>query len=113
MLRSSCSCTAPLMLRDGVVVCGRCGAAIGGEHVAEYSSVRLPPDAKNRASFNRACRRGDVKGAVKAGRCWVCSADAWRARTAPATPSIATQRSKPLRVVDDEVLGELGARRTA
>lgn len=48
MLRASCRCTAPTMVRDGVLVCGACGAAIevapAGDVVTDYGSrPPLPP----------------------------------------------------------------------
>lgn len=66
----------------------------------EVSSVRLPVDAKNADAFNRACRAGRdrfgnvvdpalvrVQNARKIGRIWICSREAWDARS-PATPNL-------------------------
>ena len=96
-------------------------AAVLGSTTTEVSSVRLPADCKSVDAFNRACRRGDVQGAVKRGRVWTCTLESWRARRAAPTPKgigAPTRKSKPAPaapLVSDSVLAELGAtaRRTA
>lgn len=83
----ACALSTPL-IRNGLIVCGICGATPlfvvatnNGE--TEVSSLRLPADAKNADSFNRACLAGRVAGARKRGRTWVCTVEAWACR-APA-----------------------------
>lgn len=77
----------------------------------EYSSLLLPPDARNADAFHRACRSGRVIGASKRGRVWICSRAAWESRSAAPAPRIASRPA--LAPVDADVLAELGARRAS
>ncbi len=86
-------------------------AELETDHVSGYSTYRLPPDAKNRGVFNRACRDGRVDGATKRGRVWTCAAEAWAARR-PARVTWAPVEG-PTTEPDDTLLDELGLRRTA
>lgn len=111
------------------LTCTSCGAtttvgnstACATSAPAEVSSVRLPADAKDRDAFNRACRSGRVRGAVKRGRVWTCTLAAWNERAPAQTPrGLVSRKTKggsvtPIRPADDAVLAELGlgARRTA
>lgn len=132
-LRATCSCTSTPLLRGGAVVCASCGAPVVADARVEaidgeVSTYRLPPDAKSPDAFNRACRSGRVEGARKVGRAWLCSREAWSARTAAPVPTVARakQVARPrltspkssapeLPAVDAETLAEMGAttRRTA
>jgi hypothetical protein len=117
-MHAGCTCTAPVMLRAGAVVCATCGAPVVGEAPAEvYTTLRLPPDCKTADRFTRACRSGRVVGAVKRGRDWSCSAEAWEARGPAGTPPGLTPKRKPLAktkgpelpTVSEDLLRELGA----
>jgi hypothetical protein len=113
-LRASCTCTSAILLRAGAVVCASCGAPVLAGEVGEFSTLRLPPDAKNASAFNRACRRGDVVGAEKRGRVWTCSAEAWRARKAAPAPTIAKRKTlASTSTVSVALLERLGARRAS
>lgn len=73
----------------------------------EYSTLRLPVDAKSADAFNRACRAGRVAGATKRGRVWKCTRAAWDGRAKAPSPLA------PSNDVAPDVLAELGARRSA
>jgi hypothetical protein len=103
-------------------VCASCGApivtAVGDE--AEVSTHRLPRDVPptdaGRDAYHRACRDGRVRGAVKRGRAWVCTLEAWNNRAPAKAPAIAAKKhraklvAKPTTRVD-ELLAELGGER--
>ena len=116
-LRATCSCTSTILLRAGALVCASCNAPIvgPGEVTRTFTTNSLPPDAKDAAAFNRACRSGRVRGAFKIGRIWSCDADAWRDRArAPRPRGLApkiSKRAKALKVepsTRDALLEELG-----
>ena len=78
-MRAGCTCTAPVMVRGGRVVCATCGAAVLTTATSTgYSSVDLPPDCRTRRQFAMVCRSGVVGGAELRGRVWSCPAQAWR-----------------------------------
>lgn len=87
-------------------------AELETDHVSGYSTYRLPTDAKNQGAFNRACRDGRVVGATKLGRVWVCSVEAWEARS-PARVSCTRQPELTTEPDDSSLLDEFGLRRTA
>jgi hypothetical protein len=97
------------LLRAEVRAIVRAEIAAMGVVQAEYSNVSLPPGATSR-TFCRWCRSGRVKGAVRDGQGWRCSAAAWRESRAGARPA-----PPALRVVRDdaaELLAQAGFRRT-
>lgn len=115
-MRATCTCTSVVALRHGSAVCASCGAAIISDVLSgsddEVSSVRLPVDARSVDAFNRACRTGRVRGAVKRGRIWTCSRTAWNARSAAETPpGLPSRKRKPMTTeggLSDDLLSELG-----
>ncbi len=74
-----------------------------------YSTRDLPPRTSAR-SFNETCRSGVVDGAIKEGRAWTCSREAWhraRGRKPVAAPRLHLVSDEP----DVHALAERALRR--
>jgi hypothetical protein len=80
----------------------------------EYTGENLPPRTTRRRFF-AACRSGKVEQAVRDGRGWRCSVQAWAAYRSrgPEMPVRGCAKSRPDNVVDiDTLLTSSGLRRT-
>lgn len=58
-----------------------------------YSSDRLPPGYRSRASFNEACREGRIAGAHKCGRIWAVRIEDFHAPKPTKAPEATTTKS--------------------
>lgn len=82
-MRASCICTAPVMLRQGVLVCATCGAPIMSPADETYSTEpgTWPPRCRTRRAARDRIRR--VPGHEREGEgpatVWRVSVDAYRA----------------------------------
>lgn len=115
MSRCTCALATPLIV-NGAIVCGVCKLApadvVASMGEVQVSSVRLPVDVDPTKPdrFNRACRSGRVRGAVKKGKFWICTAEAWANRDGPGVPrGIAVRKRKETDgPVDPELLHAFG-----
>ena len=108
-LRSGCRCTAPIMLRDGAVVCASCFSPVGAASAsaeADFSSIALPPHTA-RLTFRRRCK--SIPGAYKIGHVWYCPRAAWFASArrsaprpiAPAAPAVTSDEELAAKMIAD------------